>query len=160
MSGRYSGYSGYNFKRIYIEKALSVKLHSTENSVIECGFHYIGIFAYKLIFKHCVCKEHKADRSTGFCIGGIGRKVIINAERFSDDGRAYTACNVHSSACDAFPQPFASVIQGVIAAFCGKLCHTGIKIYRSYCVTRSVALRSYGLAALLLVVRRRIVSPH
>ena len=26
MSGRYSGYSGYNFKRIYIEKALSVTL--------------------------------------------------------------------------------------------------------------------------------------
>ena len=74
--------------------------------------------------------------------------------------RAYATCKVHSSACDAFPQPFASVIQGVIAAFCGKLCHTGIKIYRSYCVTRSVTLRSYGLAALLIVVFRRIVSPH
>lgn len=57
MSGRYSGYSGYNFKRIYIEKALSVKLHSTENSVIECGFHYIGIFAYKLILSIAFAKN-------------------------------------------------------------------------------------------------------
>ena len=109
MSGRYSGYSGYNFKRIYIEKALSVKLHSTENSVIECGF-YIGIFAYQLIFKHCVRKEHKADRSTGFCIGGIGRKVTVKSTlNLLND--SILPCNVHSSACDAFPQPFASVIQ-------------------------------------------------
>ena len=63
-----SGNSGHYLKRVDIEKALSVLLHSRKNGVIKCELHNIGIFTSEFTLKHSLGEHHKTNGCTGFCI--------------------------------------------------------------------------------------------
>ena len=90
MGHGFTGDPRNHFQRIDIEEPLSIQLHSGQDRIVKNPLHHIGINSLHFIFQHSGGKKHQTDGSTGFCIGGIVRKVIILRKGFPKTGRTDT----------------------------------------------------------------------
>ena len=160
MCAGFSRNADVNFKRIYIEKAFSVKLHSCEDGVVENKLHNIAVFAVYLVFKHLFRKEYQADRCAGFGVSRIGRQVVVNCEGFALNGRAYAARYVHFSVDDVFPQAAASCKKLFVLCFGGEVSHSRVKIYCADSVPNSFGLFTDRLCTLSVIIVPRVAVPN
>lgn len=160
MCAGFSRNAEIDLKRIYIEKAFSVKLHSCEDSVVESKLHNIAVFAVYLVFEHLFRKEYQADRCAGFGVSRIGRQVVVNCESFALNCLAYAARYVHFSVDDVLPQTAAGCKKLLVLCFCGEVSHSRVEIYCTDCVSHCFGLFTDRFGTLAVIIAPRIAVPN
>ena len=84
-----------DFKRIFIEKALTVKGYAGKRTVENLPFHHIGILGIDIKILHTISKQSQRNGSAGLAVSGIIRQVIRLCECFAEMRRTNTAGNIH-----------------------------------------------------------------
>ena len=160
VARRFSRNALIDFQGIYIEKPLSVKLHSRKDGVVKSKLHNIAIFAVYVVFKHLFRKEYKPHGCAGLGVCSVGRKVIVNGESLALNGGADTAGYVHFSADDVFPQAAAGGKKLLVVGLGGKVCHSCVEVHRTDGMACGFGLFTDRLCALAVIIVPWVAVPH
>ena len=152
--------AGIRLQRVDVEEALAVQLHAREHGVVEGELHHVGILALHLVFQHPAAEKQEADGGAGLRIGGVGRQIVGDGERFPLHGGADAAGDIHLFLHDVFPQAAAGGKQGLIARLRGEVCHRRIQIDGAHGVAHRLRLLPDGFGALAVVVVPRVAVPN
>ena len=93
-----------------------------------------GSLLRSLAFKqgHLPVPKHTAQRSTGFCVGGVRIQFKVTPETFHQGQRADSACDKHATGHHVIPGAFNRLEQPVIPFFPADHCGSGLEVGESH----------------------------
>ena len=153
--GQLAGNAGHNLKRIDVEEAAAVELHTAQDAVVQLFFENIRIFAVCLDLEHAAGKEGHGHGSARFGVDEIVRQLIVGGEGFAVYRGADTARDIHPAVNNVSPKSLAGGEHFLVSRLGGVVRHRGVEVGGAHGVADGLVLLLHGgvILRVLAIVR-------
>lgn len=101
-------------------------------------------------------QKYKSDGGAGLCIGSVIRKIVVEGKCLADVRAADTAGDVKLFVNYIVPERVACFEELVVIRETCDICHAGIEVYGTYCVSDCFILLPYRKVCLVVFIAQAV----